>query len=280
VDSLSLVGLRHYLKLLRDQDISPYNLKENSSEAADRFVRSEQLILFGTSEFIRKVEFDKDVGGLKESPLAKDGLISVTAPKGPVGNFTFVGGSHLTLPMNANPAKRAAARDLFLFMVRADNIDYYSRQSGFIPPDGSLIRIWMQDSRYNSLINGLENNGRSCQNIPEWSEIEMAVNAMVNAIAKNIALGQSDVNSVTAGLVLGTHEKINGILKRSEPPAKDLLAKVEMSLMQPVEETRYAKDLGIPEERSEISLRLVIISLLGFVAAVLLLVYMVRVRKR
>ncbi len=281
VDSLSLVGLRHYLKLLRDQDISPYNLKENSSEAADRFVRSEQLILFGTSEFIRKVEFDKDVGGLKESPLAKDGLISVTAPKGPVGNFTFVGGSHLTLPMNANPAKRAAARDLFLFMVRADNIDYYSRQSGFIPPDGSLIRIWMQDSRYNSLINGLENNGRSCQNIPEWSEIEMAVNGMVNAIARSIVQGDSNVQRMTAKLVMETHEKINAILKHNESSARnDILAKVEMSLMQPVEETRYAKDLGIPEERSKISLRLVIISLLGFVAAVLLLVYMVRVRKR
>jgi multiple sugar transport system substrate-binding protein len=69
-------------------------------------------------------------------------------------------------------------------------------------------------------------------------------------------------------------------LKRSEPPAKDLLAKVEMSLMQPVEETRYAKDLGIPEERSEISLRLVVVSSLGVVAVILLLVYMVRVRKR
>jgi multiple sugar transport system substrate-binding protein len=53
-----------------------------------------------------------------------------------------------------------------------------------------------------------------------------------------------------------------------------------MSLMQPVEETRYAKDLGIPEERSEISLRLVVVSSLGVVAVILLLVYMVRVRKR
>ena len=139
----------------------------------------------------------------------------------------------------------------------------------------------MQDSRYNSLINGLENNGRSCQNIPEWSEIEMAVNAMVNAIARSIVQGDSNVQRMTAKLVMETHEKINAILKHNESSARnDLLAKVEMSLMQPVEETRYAKDLGIPEERSEISLRLVIISLLGFVAAVLLLVYMVRVRKR
>lgn len=281
LDSLSLVGLRHYLKLLYDQDISPYNLKENSSEAADRFVRSEQLIIFGTSEFIRKIESDKDVGGLRESPLAKDGLISVVAPKGTAGNFTFVGGSHLTLPKNANPAKRAAARDLFLFMERADNIDYYSRQSGFIPPDVSLIRIWMQDSRYNHLINGLEHNGRSCENIPEWSGIEMAVNDMVNAIARNIAQGDSDVQRVTAKLVVETHEKINGFLKHEDSSNReDLLAKVEKTLKQPVEEIKYAKDLGIPEERSEISLRLVIVLSLGVIAVVLLFVYIVRVRKR
>ena len=280
VDSLTLIGLRHYFKFLRDQDISPYNLKENSSGAADRFVRSEQLIIFGTSEFIRKIEFDKEIGGLMDTPLSKDGLITVSMPGGPAGNFTFVGGSHLAFPKKGNPAKVKAAEDLFQFLLRADNIDYYSRHSGFIPPDGSLIRIWMQDDRYSHLINGLENNGRSCQNIPEWSEIEMIVNGMVNAVAKNIAENNDDVNKVTAKLVLETHEKINKVLKYKDPiNSKDLFSKVEMSLMQPVEEVKYGKVLGNSDEKSEISLRLVIVLSLGVIAIVLLLVYLVRIRK-
>lgn len=281
-DSLTLIGLCHYLKLLRDQDISPYNLKENSAQSADRFVRAEQLMIFGTSELIRKIEFDTDLGGLMDSPLAKDGIITVTGPAGPAGNYSFVGGSHLALPKNANPAKQQNAYDLFLFMLRADNIDFYSRQCGFIPPDKSLIRIWMQDSRYNHLIEGLENHGRSSQNIPEWSEIEMTVNGMVSAIAANLHKNSPDVNNQTEKLVFETHQKINNILgyKDSENPAavKD---RIRMSLMQPIDETKYEKGLGDTKEESGFSLRLIVVYSLGGVAILLLLVFLVRrLRKR
>ena len=281
-DSLTLIGLCHYLKLLRDQDISPYNLKENSAQSADRFVRAEQLMIFGTSELIRKIEFDTDLGGLMDSPLAKDGIITVTGPAGPAGNYSFVGGSHLALPKNANPAKQQNAYDLFLFMLRADNIDFYSRQRGFIPPDKSLIRIWMQDSRYNHLIEGLENHGRSSQNIPEWSEIEMTVNGMVSAIAANLHKNSPDVNDQTAKLVFETHQKINNILgyKDGENPAavKDRIRK---SLMQPIDETKYEKGLGDTKEESGFSLRLIVVYSLGGVAILLLLVFLVRrLRKR
>ena len=278
-DSLTLVGLRHYIKLLRDKDVSPYNLKENSAQSADRFVRAEQLMIYGTSEVIRKIEFETELGGLKDSPLAQDGLITVAAPKGPAGNFTFVGGSHLVLPKNGNPAKQQLAADLFLFMLRADNIDYYSRHSGFIPPDKSLIRIWMQDERYNHLIDGLEHCGRSSQNIPEWSEIEMTVNAMVNAIGKNILNNGSGVSEETARLVLETHEKINKILGAKGDSDKALvMERIKMSLMQPVEEIRYEKGMGAKDE-SGFSVRLIVIISLGGVALILLVVFAVFFRK-
>ena len=279
-DSSTLVGLRHYLKLLHDKDVSPHNLHENSSSAADRFVRSEQLLIFGTPELIRKIEFDSDIGGLKESPIAKDGLISVSAPGGPVGNFTFVGGSHLVLPKNGNRSKRKLANDLFLFMVRADNIDYYSRQSGFIPPDASLIRIWMQDPRYNHLITGLEQNGRSCQNIPEWSEIEMMVNSMVSSIARNIAQGDTDVHETTARLVLQTHEKINRLFGLKDADRAAVRNRIKNALMQPVEEKKYDKGLSYVSDAPKFSPRLIVVVSLGAVAIILLLIFMIRFRKR
>ncbi len=280
-DSLTLVGLRHYLKLLRDKEISPYNLKENSAQSADRFVRGEQLMIFGTSEVIRKIEFETDMGGLKDSPLAKDGLITVTAPKGPAGNFTFVGGSHLTLPKNSNPAKQQRAADLFLFMLRADNIDYYSRHSGFIPPDRGLSRIWMQDERYSHLIDGLENRGRSSQNIPEFSQIEMTVNDMVSAIAVNLLKGDADIGKGTARLVFEAHEKINRILGYNDSSNRAAVQeKIQMSLMQPVEEIRYQKGVGVVDDSAPgTSLRLVVVLSLGVVAVILLLVFLIRFRK-
>ncbi len=281
-DSQTLVGFCHYLKLLRDHDVSPYNLKENSAQSADRFVRAEQLMIFGTSELIRKIEFDTELGGLMDSPLAKDGLIAVTGPKGPYGNFSFVGGSHLTLPKNSNPIKQAKARDLFLFMLRADNIDFYSRQCGFIPPDKSLIRIWMQDSRYNHLIDGLENHGRSCQNIPEWSEIEMTVNGMVSAIAAALLKQDSSVNEEIARLVFDTHQKINRILGYNDnEKASVVKQRIVAALQTPVEEIKYEKGFGSVSGQSEFSLRLIVVISLGAVAVVLLLVFSIRrFRKR
>ena len=278
-DSLTLEGLRHYLKLLGDKEISPNNLKENSSAAADRFVRAEQLMIFGTSELIRKIEFENDLGGLIDSPIAKDGLITVVPPKGPAGNYTFVGGSHLTLPKNGNPAKRQRAYDLFLFMLRADNMDYYSRHSGFIPPDRGLIRIWMQDSRYRQLIDGLENRGRSCQNIPEWSEIEMAVNAMVTSIAASLLKNEADVSEKMVQSVFNTHEKINSILGyKGDYDRVALKRRIKAALAQPVEETRYEKGMGA-EVKDSVSPRLVVVISLGAIAVILLLVFIIRFRK-
>ena len=279
-DSLTLIGLRHYLKLLRDQELSPNNLKENSAQSADRFVRAEQLIIFGTSELIRKIEFDTDLGGLMDSPLAKDGIITVAGPKGPFGNHSFVGGSHLTLPKNANPIKRNSAYDLFLFMLRADNIDYYSRQCGFIPPDRGLIRIWMQDPRYNHLIEGLENHGRSTQNIPEWSEIEMSVNGMVSAIAASLLKNAPDVDDEIARFVFDTHQKINSILGYNSPETVAAVKeRVRKLLLQPVDEFKYAKGLGVVKGESEWSIRLIVVISLGVLAVAMMLVYAFRIRK-
>lgn len=279
-DSLTLVGLRHYFKFLRDVDVSPYNLKENSGEAADRFIRSEQLMIFGTSELIRKIEFENELGGLKGSPIAKDGLITVAAPKGPAGRFTFVGGSHLALSRNSEDSRKGLAKDLFLFMLRADNIDNYSRHSGFIPADRGLIRLWKQDSRYNHLIDGLESNGRSCPNIPEWSEIETLVNGMVNEMGRSLARGEADINAVVAGLVQNTHEKMNRLLGYKDTEGREAaIARIQKILMQPVDEEPYVGKIGI-SQGSEVSPRLVVALVMAVLGVGLLLVYIVRVRKR
>jgi len=241
-DSLTLVGLRHYLKFLRDEEVFPNSLHDNSSQSAERFIRSEMMMIFGTSEIIRKIEFGNDLGGLMESPLAKDGIDVVPAPKGPAGRFTFVGGSHLALPRNGvyrGPERRKSAVSLLIHMLRADNVDYYSHQIGFLPADRSLMRIWAKDSRYYQLINGLEKDGRSFLNIPEWREVEVAVNDMANRIGKILLDRDSDPSDEIARQILSTHNAINGILNYKDTADGDSLwACVKLSMMQPVEEAK------------------------------------------
>lgn len=278
VDSASLIGLRHYLKLLRDRELSPNGLHENSSQSADRFVRSEMFMIYGTSEVLRKMEFGNDEGGLMESPLAKDGIIVVPAPKGPAGRFTFVGGSHLALPRNlsyANDQKRKDAVNLFLFLLRADNVDLYSRRIGFLPADRSLIRIWAKDSRYYQLINGLEKEGRSFLNIPEWSEVEVIVNDMVNRIGSELRDTSRDVSDEIPRLILAAHEKVNAVLKhKSELDRDSLWACVRLALMQPVEEKESEIREDVPKESD--SLYIVV----GGGAALLLLIVVVVLRRK
>ncbi|SHL47675.1 MULTISPECIES: extracellular solute-binding protein [unclassified Fibrobacter] len=281
VDSASLVGLRHYLKFVRDQEISPNGLRENSSQIADRFVRSEMLMIHGTSEIIRKMEFGSDVGGLMESPLAKDGIAVIPSPKGPAGRFTFVGGSHLALPklLSYRSAQRQKeAADLFLFLLRADNVDQYSRQIGFLPADRSLIHLWAQDSRYYQLINGLEKDGRSFINIPEWREVEVVMNNMVGRIAKSLADTSCDESDEIPRVVLAAHEQIDSLLRHESGLDRDSLwACIRLALMQPVEE--HENEIREEPQETERPLFVVLVAAAALVLVVVVIVVVLR-RKR
>jgi multiple sugar transport system substrate-binding protein len=138
----------------------------------------------------------------------------------------------------------------------------------------------MQDPRYNHLITGLEQNGRSCQNIPEWSEIEMMVNSMVSSIARNIAQGDTDVHETTARLVLQTHEKINRLFGLKDADRAAVRNRIKNALMQPVEEKKYDKGLSYVSDAPKFSPRLIVVVSLGAVAIILLLIFMIRFRKR
>lgn len=281
-DSSTLNGLRHYLKFLNDLDISPYGFQENSTQNADRFVRSEQLVIYGTAEFIRKLEFSADQGGLKESLLAEDSLAFISFPEGPNGRFTFVGGSHLALPKRGSLQKRNAAEALFVYLLRADNMDFFSRQIGFLPADKAMINIWAKDSRYGHLIENLEKNGRSFPNIPEWSGVEYAIITMVNAFAKNIENRTADVNEITVDAVLKAHQRINEILKYNENASPvEVRNRIEGILITPVdEESSFVQNDSAPEEGMSSSLVVVLGLVLVCLALIAFVGFAVIRRKR
>lgn len=224
LDSATLAGIAVYAKILGDADLAPNSLSENSAQNADRFIQSEQLFLVGTSELIRQLEFPVEEGGLKTSLIDEDGIVMVPPPAGPVGRFSFVGGSHLALSAKTDTTKYAKAEKLFAYLLSANNIDAYSRSVGFLPADKSIISIWNQDPRYSRLIADLE-NGRSFPNIPEWGSIEneliQLANKMGEAFAKNA--NEQERSRILAELVLDAHKRINVILKYGEVTNDKLL---------------------------------------------------------
>ena len=108
----------------------------------------------------------------------------------------------------------------------------------------------------------------------------MTVNGMVSSIAANLLKNASDVNEVTARLVLNAHQKINRILGyESSEKTSVVNERIRMSLMQPVEEQKYDKGVSVVEDSPRFSLRLIVVLSLGVIAIVLLIVLLIRFRK-
>lgn len=213
LDSNTLVGLALYANIMGDAQMAPHSLYENSSDNAEGFVRSERVIHYGTSELIKLLEYPEEAGGLANSAIAKDGIKVLDLPAGPHGKFSFMGGSHLALGNKKDTSKYALAEQLLAYMLRADNIDAFSRQVGFLPADRSILHIWNRDSRYSKLVAELEHS-RSFPNIPEWGEVEKILINLSNgmgALFKNTK-HRKKRSAALAQMVYEANAKINEIL--------------------------------------------------------------------
>lgn len=212
----TIEGIALYAKILGDEELAPHSLQENSEQNAIRFINSELLIHYGTSELIRQLEFPQDAGGLKNSAIADDGIMILSMPATSFRS-TFVGGSHIALPAGGDTAKFKAAEDLAAYLLRTDNMDAFCRAVGFLPADRGLISIWNQDRRYMQLVKALE-NGKSFPNIPEWGQIEGELINFSNRMGAVFASvsGKEERNSEVVRHLLETHRKINEILGNKE----------------------------------------------------------------
>lgn len=217
LDSNTLVGLALYAEIMGDPQMAPYSLFENSADNASGFVRSERVFLYGTSELIKQLDYSEKAGGLANTAIAKDGIKVLNLLSGPAGSFSFMGGSHLALGKKKDTSKYPYAEKLLAYMLRADNIDAFSRQVGFLPADRSILHIWNRDSRYSKLVAGLE-NCRSFPNIPEWGEVEAVLIDLSNDMGNLFSETENRQKrgEILAKLVYDANAKINGILKHSD----------------------------------------------------------------
>jgi len=162
---------------------------------------------------IKQLEFPEQAGGLANSSIAKDGIKVMVLPAGPFGRFSFMGGSHLALGNKKDTSKYALAEQLLAYMLRADNIDAFSRQVGFLPADRSILHIWNRDSRYSKIVAELEHS-RSFPNIPEWGEVEKVLIDLSNSMGALFVntKHKKKRSAALAQMVYEANAKINEIL--------------------------------------------------------------------
>ena len=286
LDSATLAGLAIYVKILGDEELAPLSLSENSAQNAARFVNSELLIHYGTSELVRQLEYPEDVGGLRSSAIADDGIMILSAPESPYSRSTFVGGSHLALTVHDDSVRLQAAENLLAYLLRADNVDAFCRAVGFLPSDRGLISIWNQDRRYSQIIQSLE-SGKSFPNIPEWGDIEAVLNQLANDIGTTLSTNRDDASRAReiAKLLVKTHNRVNEILENRESLDEAALTKqiegvllAEIPEIMPEELKFEPVDAPLPLWRV-IDLLVVILIAVIVIAIVGVIVYVVRRKK-
>lgn len=213
LDSCTMEGIALFVKVLGDKELTGHSFKLNSSQVAELFVNSKVLFHYGTSEIIRQLEFPTEMGGLKSTHIGSDGVVVVPFPMGNAGSVVFVGGSHLAMPVKKDTTKYRLAEKLLVYLVRADNVDSYSRHVGFLPSDKSIIRIWDKDARYSQLIRNLE-GGRGFPNIPEWTDIERVLIDMTNRFGVLFTENDDENyrNRKISRMILNAHHRIDEIL--------------------------------------------------------------------
>jgi len=286
LDSATLAGLAVYVKILGDDELAPQSLFENSAQNAVRFVNSELLIHYGTSELVRQLEYPEDVGGLRSSAIADDGIMILSAPEGLHSHSTFVGGSHLALTAHDDSVRFRAAETLLAYMLRADNIDAFCRAVGFLPSDRGLISIWNQDRRYSQLIQSLE-KGRSFPNIPEWGEIESVLNQLANNIGTTLSVNTDGTtrNREVAKLLVKAHKDVNEILHNQDAfDDAEAIKRVEAALAVEIPEV-MPENLKFEPSSSSIRLwnlidvAVVLVILAVFLVPIGVIVFIVRRKK-
>jgi len=274
-DSSTLQGLAIFAAIMGDHQLAPHSLEMNSAQSAGKFIASEQLLLYGTSELIRQLEFPEDAGGLKSTEIADDGLSVIAFPAGPAGRVTLLGGSHLALPQRLSPARAKLAEELLFFLFRADNIDAYSRQLGFLPSDQGIVHIWKQDARYSKLIENLKSS-RSFPNIPEWGAVETILNKLSNDMGALLAKTKlrEERNRGLARLILSAHNQINAVLGNGLKVDEETMVPQVQALLSDVPDEIMPPQLHVDQPATEspvkqIVLAIVIVLILGALFLVL-----------
>jgi multiple sugar transport system substrate-binding protein len=172
-------GIRKYIRFVLDGYIDKETLKQNTANVQQRFNNGELAFVVGTSEVIMQTRIDLSEGGLKASPIGKDGIRTFPIPKGSGGSISFMGGSNLCIP--AAKVKTPNAFKLLGFLVQPEQLAAYSEKIGFMPPDKEELKKWQLDSIYSPLVKATK-TGRAYPSIPEWGDIESMLVSMFSDI--------------------------------------------------------------------------------------------------
>lgn len=174
----TLLGIAKYLNFVLDSLVPAEALQANTAQVAQRFNNGELGFIVNTAEIITQIHFEGKEGGLSNAKIGKDSAMVLPIPAGEAGSVNFIGGSNLAIPAKNS---RKESLNLLLFMTQDENLDYYDRQIGFLPPSKKVLEKWAEIDDYKVLVKTLD-NGKTYTTIPEWGDLEQLLVSMFSSV--------------------------------------------------------------------------------------------------
>ncbi|MBD2870640.1 sugar ABC transporter substrate-binding protein [Paenibacillus arenilitoris] len=166
-------GVSYFTGLASEGLIDRVSLGKNSSQVENDFADGKTAVIMSGSWLFKDLILPRDDGGLGGIVREKDIGVS-PLPKGPSGNYSFVGGSDLAV-MRASKHKEEAW-ELIVYLSGDEAQLAYSSRTGMLPAK----RKWLESRElagmpgYAAFAESVK-HGKSYPSIPQWGPIETAL---------------------------------------------------------------------------------------------------------
>lgn len=186
-----LAGVMYYTGLAHEGLVDKSSLEKNSSQIEGDFGDGKSAVIISGPWLAKNFNTPKDNGGMADKVAAKNFAVA-PLPAGPGGQYTFVGGSDLTVFSGSK--HKDATWDLIKYLSSDEAQKAYAVISGQLPSKLSILNAPDLDSNMKAFTEATK-YGRSYPSIPQWGPTE-------TALQKHL----SNIWDIVAG-VKGTYSK-------------------------------------------------------------------------
>lgn len=202
----SVDGIMFYTGLAKDGLAPKEALEKNSADVEAMFGNGDFAVLFAGPWLVRGFATPKDKGGSADAPAAKKYAVA-PIPAGPKGQFTFFGGSNLSIMKSSK--HKDAAWEVVKYLSTKEAQVTYGKFSGMLPSrKDAETDMKAVNPNYAPFYDAMK-FGRSYPSIPAWGPVE-------GVLVKHMGI----IWDVTAG-VSGTYSR-SEIKKHLENAAREV----------------------------------------------------------
>lgn len=166
-----LEGVMYYTGLAHEGLVDKSSLEKNSSQIESDFGDGKSAVIISGPWLAKNFATPKENGGMDDKKAAKNFAVA-PLPAGPGGQYTFVGGSELTVFSGSK--HKEATWELIKYLASDEAQKTYANVSGQLPAKMSLLESPDLDANMKAFSEATK-YGKTYPSIPQWGPTETAL---------------------------------------------------------------------------------------------------------